>query len=602
MELKKSKYHFFDFVAIPLRAAPLNCVLRIVFLFLSALWPAVQVLVTAMFVDRAVAIFNGTMETERIYLPLLATLLMILYLNIEGVILDFLKLKFDIQLLEKFRLALVEKRARLEYRHVESNDAWELVNRVCEKPSDRISGGFANLLRALSIVVTVLSLLSIITVQVWWAGLAILGFSVPLFMLAIKSGQNSYEANKEAKKHERRASYLLGVITGRENVEERALFSYTHHLNQKWYEKYEISRKINQKVQAVNFVKMKGGGILTLFISVGIIAILVFPLERGAITVGMFVALVTATFNLVQNLSWSLVHITSELADSREFLKDLSAFCVLSEQEGAVELPEALDSFVFNSIEFKNVTFTYPGTDRTILKDFSLQLKAGRHYAFVGVNGAGKTTLTKLLCGLYDQYEGEILINGKNLRSYALTQLKSLFSVAYQDFAKYYISFRDNIALGDLSRAHDDQLQVDEGRMLEAIKTIELDEAVAKLPEGTDTILGKIKENGTDLSGGEWQRVAIARSLYSKAQVRILDEPTAALDPVAESQVYKLFGQISKGKTTIFITHRLGAARLADEIIVLDEGHVAEKGSHEELMTKDGLYASMFSSQRSWYQ
>jgi ATP-binding cassette subfamily B protein len=246
-----------------------------------------------------------------------------------------------------------------------------------------------------------------------------------------------------------------------------------------------------------------------------------------------------------------------------------------------------------------------------ILKNLSLTLLAHRHYAFVGVNGAGKTTITKLLTGLYDNYTGDILIDGKNLRDFSQAELKSLFSIVYQDFAKYQIPMTDSIGIGNVQAILTNNTQINvndkdgfaisEENVAVAVENLGLGEAVSKLPDGLNTPLGRIKEKGVDLSGGEWQRVAIARTLVSRAPVHILDEPTAALDPVAESDVYELFGKISKGKSTIFITHRLGAARLADEIFVIADGHVIEQGTHEELMKKSGVYAEMFEAQRGWY-
>jgi ATP-binding cassette subfamily B protein len=238
------------------------------------------------------------------------------------------------------------------------------------------------------------------------------------------------------------------------------------------------------------------------------------------------------------------------------------------------------------------------------LRDLSLCLEGSRHYAVAGINGAGKTTLTKLLTGLYGEYEGEILLNGKNLREYSQGELKGIFAVVYQDFARYFISVAENIALGDQSGGTENDETGSSGtaRREAVLRQIGLEDAVRELPRGADTDLGKIREGGSDLSGGQWQRLAIARALYRPSAVYILDEPTAALDPVAESEVYGMFGTISAGKPTIFITHRLGAARLADEIVVIDQGRVAEQGSHEALMEQGGIYAGMFESQRSWYQ
>jgi ATP-binding cassette subfamily B protein len=264
----------------------------------------------------------------------------------------------------------------------------------------------------------------------------------------------------------------------------------------------------------------------------------------------------------------------------------------LSEVEGALEEP-AEPPMAFQSLELKNVSFTYPGTDRKILDGLSLKIEAGEHIAFVGVNGAGKTTITKLLTGLYGEYEGEILVNGRELRTIPQPELKSLYSLVYQDFARYQISMRDNVAFGHKDR---------EARFSEVSEALSLGETIDHLKEGADTPLGRLYENGQELSGGQWQRVAIARALANPAPMRILDEPTAALDPIAEADIYQRFKSLSRGVTTLFISHRLGSTKLADRICVLGEGRLIEMGSHDELARAGGLYAEMYEAQRSWYQ
>jgi len=595
MIIQNKNYNLIDFITIPFNIVPIHTILRIVDRIICALIPSLQILVTASFLDTAIGIFNKTVAPDKIYLPMILLITIVAYQYIDGALMGFVQIKFGMRLNEQFRVAVVEKRAKLEYRHIENNDTWELINRVCGDPAGRISGGFDILLRMADMFIRTVSIMLILITQVWWVALVIISFSAPLLYIAIKSGKIEYEAFKEAAKHQRKAGYLQGVILGRENVEERTMFSYTDGINAKWYEKFEIARKITLKAQAKNFIKMKSASIITIFISLLITGVLISPLSTGAITIGMFIGLVTAAFSLVQMMSWELSQIAREMANNREYIKDLTAFSELSEKQDALALPDdEIQKAEFHSIEFKNVSFKYPDTETYILKDLSMLLEAKRQYAFVGVNGAGKTTLIKILTGLYDNFGGEILINNKSIREYSTSELKGLFSVVYQDFARYYITLKDNVALGNV-------LDVNDGKIKEALGTIELTEAIEKLPDGIDTYLGKIKEGGVDLSGGEWQRVAIARALVSNAPVYILDEPTASLDPLAESNVYEMFGRVSTGKSTIFITHRLGAAKLADEILVIDDGRVSEKGSHGELMNRDGMYAKMFESQRSWY-
>ncbi|HEX3075948.1 MAG TPA: ABC transporter ATP-binding protein, partial [Lachnospiraceae bacterium] len=567
---------------------------------ISALIPSLTVLITANFVDTAMNIYRGEEARSHIFTPLILYMLIILYSYTKNAfIFNFVNIRYDMKIFRFVRRMMVEKRGRLEYRHIENNDSWDLITRTCNNALGKIAAGMNNLFDGAELIIRIGSVLLILTTQVWWVGLLVLVITIPLLFLAAKGGKEIYKANQEAQKHERRATYLQEVLTKRDYVEERSLFGYTDHVNEKWHEKFEISRKINLKVQLKNFIRMKGSSILTIGISLLIIGVLLYPLSKKAISIGMFMGLTSATLDLVHMMSWRLAYVTRTWAENLEYLKDLTAFMALSEREGATDLPSDTKELSFDSIEFRNVSFKYPDTEKYILKDFNLKIMEGLHYAFVGINGAGKTTITKLLTGMYDNYEGEILINGESIRSYPLSKLKALFSVVYQDFAKYSVTLKDNIILGNVLDIENGT--VDEGKVAHAADNIGLGDEIAHLPNGMDTYLGKIKEGGMDLSGGQWQRLAVARTIYNPALVRILDEPTAALDPVAESSMYEMFGDISKGETTIFITHRLGAAKLADEIIVLDEGRVVEQGNHDTLLSLGGIYSEMFESQRSWY-
>ena len=588
-------YGFGDFIRIPFAVCPLYTSIKIAIRILTALLPAFQVLATAAFVDAALAIFGGREQREAIWPPLACLLLMIFYQNLIRQIMSCVNLKAEMRLMEEYRSAVCEKRASLEYCHIENNDTWDLITRTCTDPVKKINEGFDHLMAAGDILLRGISLLTILMAQVWWAGPAVVAISAPLFALAVKSGKEIYEENREALKFTRRADYLRGVLQGRESADERAMFEFGKRVNQEWYEKYEAARKIELKVSVRYYLRMKSSSLITVLLSLLIICVLLFPLKSGAVSVGMFMGLATATLNLVQIMSWDFTETMKGIAAGLEYLKDLTCFAALSETPGALDQPQDQGHVPFEGLVFRHVSFRYPGTEKEVLKDFSLEIKPGRHYAFVGINGAGKTTITKLLTGLYDQYEGEILLNHRELRTYSQSELKAAFAVVCQDFARYQIPLDENIALGNV-------LQRDQSRIEKVAEMAGLGPAIEKLPEGIRTPLGKINEKGTDLSGGEWQKVAIARALYHPAQVQILDEPTAALDPKAESSVYEMFGRVSAGKTAVFITHRLGAARLADEIIVINDGAAAEKGDHETHLSRGGIYARMIEAQRSWSQ
>ena len=200
---------------------------------------------------------------------------------------------------------------------------------------------------------------------------------------------------------------------------------------------------------------------------------------------------------------------------------------------------------------------------------------------------------------LYDRYEGEILLNGRELSTYTIPEIKAVFTGVYQDYAQYSIPVRDNIQLGNIRKMGSEEA---EQKMYSITEKLGLHREIESLPMGYDTPLGRLTPESVDMSGGQWQRIAMARSLMSDAPVQILDEPTAALDPISESRLYEQFGEISRGKTTVFISHRLGSTKLADHIFVLKGGKILEEGSHDRLMEQHGLYAQMYESQRSWYQ
>ena len=254
-------------------------------------------------------------------------------------------------------------------------------------------------------------------------------------------------------------------------------------------------------------------------------------------------------------------------------------------------LPEKIKT----GFEFKNVYFAYPESDNQILKDISFDIKAGEKIAFVGQNGAGKTTLTKLLLRFYEPTSGEILLDGININQYNKADYQEYFGVLFQDFFKYEFSVKENIAIGKIDEINNYE------RIQKAAELSLADEVVSELKYGYEQQLGKRFAKGQELSGGQWQKIALARAYMKNAEVMILDEPTSALDAKAESEVFERFIGLIKDKTSVIISHRFSTVRQADRILVLQEGKILESGTHNELMENNKLYAQLFTLQAEGY-
>lgn len=593
MTLVKKIYKSYDSLKLPLESSPICTVLD---LFLSItqsiMQTAVMAVATANFVDTATGILNHIRPKSDIYLSLALLLITLGIVNTIGAVAKLASSRISVNLQRKLKPSFVKVYAALDYKHIENAKSWELISRVSRDPVKSIMDGMDAFIQFIQIIISIFSVFLLIVTQVWWAALIIFAFSVPMFWLSMRAGKRNYQAEREAEKFNRRTDYLGEVLTGRDNVDERTLFDYSDEVNGKWQEQYEAGRKLQVKVTAKMLLITKGSSMLLALISLLVALTLIGPVVHGQMTAGMFMGIISAVFGMIQKLGFQMSRSLEDISRVGEYMKDLTEFVTLSEAKDALKKPDA-EPISINLLEFRNVRFRYPNGDSYILDGLSFKLEAGRHYAFVGINGAGKTTITKLLTGLYTEYEGEILINGKELREYSASAIKAMFSVVYQDFAKYYIGMKDNISLGNVHT---------NGKELEAAHLAGLDEAINKLKNGIHTPLGKIMKGGQDISGGQWQRVAIARSLISQAPVRILDEPTSALDPISESLLYSEFEKLMNGKTTVFISHRLGSTKLADEILVINAGKIIERGTHEVLMAQNGQYANMFEAQREWYQ
>ncbi len=420
--------------------------------------------------------------------------------------------------------------------------------------------------------------------------------TIPSYLAYLSTGVESTTVFRSQAPYQRKLDYYAQVLTTQDAAKEVRLFGLGGFFIDSYREVFQQSFKL---VQSFRRRQARIVTLLTLISPVTAGAVLVYTVWRaalGEIEPGNLVLYVGVIF-LVQQTFYRLLQTAGTVHTCQLHVSHLLDFLDLEPpmpvSEGAGKhVPKPLRE----GIEVKRVSFTYPGTDRTILKDVSFRVGPEESVALVGHNGAGKTTLVKLLCRLYDPSQGAVLLDGVDVREYELTNLRENITAIFQDYARFHLTAAQNIGIASVERL-EDRAAIE--RAAEQGGAVEM---ISKLPKGYDTQLGREFEEGSELSIGEWQKLALARAFFRDAQILILDEPTAALDVQAEYEVYERFRELTQGRSTILISHRFSTVRMADRIIVLEDGSIIEEGSHAQLMAQGGTYADLYSKQASWYR
>jgi ATP-binding cassette subfamily B protein len=428
-----------------------------------------------------------------------------------------------------------------------------------------------------------------------WLLLALIACVVPAFLGETHFAFMGYSLNFQQTTARRQMEYLRFLGGSRENAKELKLFGLAPFVINRYT---ELSEHLHRQNLGLEKKKLFFGALLTMLGTVGYYGTYAFVIYRtvaGALTLGMMTVLVGAIAGASTNIQ-SFFSSFSIIADQALFMGDLLEF--FSVQPKIFSKPDALPAPrpIRQGFEFKNVSFHYPGNPRLVLNNVSFRLEPSARIALVGENGQGKTTIVKLLTRLYDPTAGQILLDGVDLRDYDLDDLRKEIGVIFQDFTRYEMTASENIAVGQIEERNN------QFRIRSAANKSLAEKAIRKLPKGYDQTLGSRFEGAVDLSGGEWQKMALARAYLRDAQVLILDEPTAALDARSEHEVFERFAELTKGKMSLLISHRFSTVRMADRILVLEGGKIAEQGKHDDLVRESGRYAQMFELQAANYR
>ncbi|WP_342539981.1 ABC transporter ATP-binding protein [Heyndrickxia sp. FSL K6-6286] len=441
-------------------------------------------------------------------------------------------------------------------------------------------------------LITVSSILFFLIAQHWAFILILFVGILPLFFIEMSYGNKRFELAKFLTPFGRLESYIAGLLNNRDSLKEIKLFGTGKYLISKWEENYQLFAKNELsllKKQGI-FTFIAQFLLITTYALSGLLVLLL--ISSGKLLVGSFVSVLQA----VQNIQESLSNISRNIAKIYESSLFIEEYREFMEME---EMNEGHHGSVINHIEaiqIRDLAFTYPDELKPAIQNISIDIPLGKKIAIIGENGSGKTTLTKCISGLYEVSTGMISINGMDMNQINKNSFHKKISVLFQDYEKYNFTVKENIGFGNINN-----IENAEEIQLAAIRT-GIHSKVEKFPKQYETILGRLFDGGLELSGGQWQKLALSRSLFRETDLIILDEPTSSLDPISEIEILQQLFKQTPDKSMIFITHRLGTAYLADEILVMKNGEIIERGSHSDLLSYRGQYYEMYTSQSQLYE
>lgn len=488
---------------------------------------------------------------------------------------------------------IIRKTNELTLQQLEDPDFYDKLERARQQTSGRVGLMSASLSQVQSII----SIGSLIAGLIYFEPLLIILLVlsiIPSFINEVKYSSHRYSVARSWTAERRELDYLRFIGANNQTAKEVKLFGLTDYIaarfNKLSGDYYEINKQLSIK-QSIYGSLFNILGILSYY---GAYIFIIFKVISGTLSIGELTFL-SGSFNRLSNNLQGFFSRFTAISESSLYLRDYFDFLDIEVTDQAAAFTP-IPGEIKIGFELRNVHFGYAGSDSDVLKGINFRIKAGEKIAFVGQNGAGKTTLIKLILRFYEPTQGEILLDGINIAQFDKQEYRRRFGVIFQDFFKYEFSLRENIAIGNIEELNNDPMIQDAAARSLA------DQVVAVMKDGIDQQLGRRFAKGQELSGGQWQKVALARAYMKNSDIIVLDEPTSALDAQAEYDVFERFIGLTKGKTSIIISHRFSTVRMADRILVLEDGQVAEIGTHEELMAEPKLYEQLFNLQAAGYQ
>jgi ATP-binding cassette subfamily B protein len=576
-------------------AGRLVVVLGVVFRVVAAVLPLGLLWITKLIIDG----INHAINTHQAVAPRLWWLVAAEFsLAVFGSVLsrgiDFLDALLADKYTRHVSVLVMKHAAQLDLAAYEDPVFYDRLERARVQATDRL-GMIQSIGRLVQQAITTASLSIAIMLFSPWLLLMLIAGVVPAFLGESHFAFLGYAKNFRQTPIRRQLDYLRVLGGSKEAAKELKLFGLAPFLTERFS---RLSNQIYDEDVSLARRRLVAGSFLSMIGTAGYYSAYVFVIWRtisGVLSIGELTFLAGSIQQASSNIQ-QIFSTVSSIADQALFLTDLIAFFemrpAIASKPNALPVPRPIT----RGFEFRNVTFRYPGSSRLVLDGLNFHFRSGERIALIGENGEGKTTIVKLLTRLYDPLEGQVLLDGVDLREYNLEDLYQEIGVIFQDFMRYEMTARDNIAVGRIEQIGDLPL------LQQSAQKSMADEVIGRLPFGYEQMLGRRFDGGVDLSGGEWQKVALARAYLRDAQILILDEPTAALDARSEFEVFQRFAELTAGKMALFISHRFSTVRMADRIVVLEHGRIAEDGDHEQLTRLGGRYAEMFELQAASYR